>query len=504
MSEILEKIKDFLIEACGENDLEAFSGFSKILLENVQYNQSRQEVDELFTRMIMFGLPYRNIIFKILELYVKLNPGIIPAPYTYVHTLPFEKFLPKDEVKTIFETIALYLFEPEEETKETVIGEENEFQLNPSEILDEIITIDHPKSALFIERVFFAFPIEKFTRVMLEPLVEKANEKSVHSFEPLFNALTEVSPFAPIPLWVRNFVYDPYKFPLEKNWYVQRKDRKRFETHTVEKAIKEGVPFWIAQTDFDYKGSEDPESIYLLIEQQDTSEGHFIDDSDEFADFDKKGEQLPFEEDIQVPEYPSVYSAGDVLEVIPDYWDELWSYIESEVDQEKIINVDTEPEEEFQFLKHRVLSMPLFKLNLLFGNILGAISYDDMLVDAAYVRIMGPRNAIPSDDNKDGGERMLTCNVYDFDEEENEEYNWFLGFCLNCGLRIRRLTHALRLPVLGGGWKGCYCSPECALKQIDLEDTITPRILQEVVEDLHVIGVQDFTKSPEEEEEEEE
>lgn len=95
-------------------------------------------------------------------------------------------------------------------------------------------------------------------------------------------------------------------------------------------------------------------------------------------------------------------------------------------------------------------------------------------------RYYGPVNAILGFDciSRSGPCRMFTCVCREFDnfEEElllpddvleNPENFWFMGECLVCKKNISKFWHAVRFPVSGGGWEGCYCSFEC----IDKVDT---------------------------------
>lgn len=71
-----------------------------------------------------------------------------------------------------------------------------------------------------------------------------------------------------------------------------------------------------------------------------------------------------------------------------------------------------------------------------------------------------------------GGARMFTFNNFDRDEEIDDFdlydtgvprniTDWFVGYCQECNLKIRRRWHAVRIPIRYGGWKGCFCSWEC-------------------------------------------
>lgn len=74
-----------------------------------------------------------------------------------------------------------------------------------------------------------------------------------------------------------------------------------------------------------------------------------------------------------------------------------------------------------------------------------------------------------------GGDRMLLCWHYaNFDSDADaeiisdiefegryEDVEWFFGKCDFCGKLIRARHYAVRMPMPGGGWRGCYCSIKC-------------------------------------------
>jgi len=77
-----------------------------------------------------------------------------------------------------------------------------------------------------------------------------------------------------------------------------------------------------------------------------------------------------------------------------------------------------------------------------------------------------------------GGARMFTFNNFDTDPDIEDDdvfpdgtpkniVNWFVGYCQECNLRILRRYHAVRLPMLFGGWKGCFCSWKCVRNNIN-------------------------------------
>lgn len=59
-----------------------------------------------------------------------------------------------------------------------------------------------------------------------------------------------------------------------------------------------------------------------------------------------------------------------------------------------------------------------------------------------------------------GGCRMLLCNHFGgYDEEiiELRADDWFTGECEYCAKTIKKRSHALRIPLVGGGWYGIFC-----------------------------------------------
>jgi hypothetical protein len=70
---------------------------------------------------------------------------------------------------------------------------------------------------------------------------------------------------------------------------------------------------------------------------------------------------------------------------------------------------------------------------------------------------------------------MFYCVCREFDEDEEEvllpeevleeaQEMWFTGKCETCEIKIPTYRYAVRFPVSGGGWEGCYCSFDCIRK----------------------------------------
>ncbi len=127
--------------------------------------------------------------------------------------------------------------------------------------------------------------------------------------------------------------------------------------------------------------------------------------------------------------------------------------------------------------------------------------------DQSLFREYGPLSECYNHKNSDShqcskyGCRMFLCREFvDNDPDDDvtliEEHvlsaqDWFTGVCDNkkCNKDIKKRHYSIRLPVLGGGWKGCYCSLDCAKQFIDTP--LTCLLLGRVLEQLDVIGIRD-------------
>jgi len=79
---------------------------------------------------------------------------------------------------------------------------------------------------------------------------------------------------------------------------------------------------------------------------------------------------------------------------------------------------------------------------------------------------------------------MFYCMCRELDEDETiEDYksiatNWFIGSCEHCNKKIQKMRYAVRFPVEGGGFNGCFCSFNCiyASKKYPIYDNDDLRI----------------------------
>ena len=110
-------------------------------------------------------------------------------------------------------------------------------------------------------------------------------------------------------------------------------------------------------------------------------------------------------------------------------------------------------------------------------------------------RVWGPENRFFGRDcvGNPGGIgpcRMFRCLCRPGEDEEMGI--WFTGKCDNCSKKIVNLSHAVRYPAKGGGWRGCYCSFHCISQlppyQMNKEDNVR---LKKVETDVETIGIMD-------------
>lgn len=114
--------------------------------------------------------------------------------------------------------------------------------------------------------------------------------------------------------------------------------------------------------------------------------------------------------------------------------------------------------------------------------------------DEGLFRIHGPANPLLDSDASQmsaGGCRMLSCMVFDYDDEDHEYVDWFIGNCQTCLNRIRSRAHAIRLPYLYGGWKGCYCSFECLREENSCDVGPTRYMVDNIEARIKRIGIRD-------------
>lgn len=118
-------------------------------------------------------------------------------------------------------------------------------------------------------------------------------------------------------------------------------------------------------------------------------------------------------------------------------------------------------------------------------------------------RLFGPRAPIDISSMKNGQDRMFLCTLFTDEEDDiNMEFpikpDWFTHSCDFCNNKIRTRWHAVRMPRIGGGWLGCYCSWKCIRQDLDVNN---PEIRQNIAainmliddyeQKIYEIGIQD-------------
>ncbi len=119
--------------------------------------------------------------------------------------------------------------------------------------------------------------------------------------------------------------------------------------------------------------------------------------------------------------------------------------------------------------------------------------------DEYLFRVLGPANLGTESSNANyGGDRMFTCDLYDYDEEDDIVIDWFTGACDVCFKRIRERWHAVRMPRpgTGGGWRGQYCTWKCcrdAVVELDDVEILTFSMIDIYEKYMNDIGIQERT-----------
>jgi len=118
-------------------------------------------------------------------------------------------------------------------------------------------------------------------------------------------------------------------------------------------------------------------------------------------------------------------------------------------------------------------------------------------------RVWGPLNRILDKDCCAGPQgkgpcRMLLCECLENEDDDEIIYNpktgmtWFGGRCQSCNKIIADMSHALRFPRRQGGWKGCYCSFECMIKDPPYTIEGPENILLNITKtNINAIGIMD-------------
>ena len=111
--------------------------------------------------------------------------------------------------------------------------------------------------------------------------------------------------------------------------------------------------------------------------------------------------------------------------------------------------------------------------------------------------IIGYGGVIETNDVEDsyGGSRMFLSNIFrDYDESGHvldDDDEWYVGYCQQCNLKLRARHHALRMPIEGGGWMGCYCSFKCVRDYVTVDNQVRLTLIDNFETIITTSGIQD-------------
>jgi hypothetical protein len=215
---------------------------------------------------------------------------------------------------------------------------------------------------------------------------------------------------------------------------------------------------------------------------------------DYIRDFDIDVNELPRLEEREISsDLPNEYIADYLLTQLNDYLvvDGIGELEGLTISQ---IQTGDDPDEARDYAKNVIIDR-LERMNPLkrdeFVNLFKVDQEDvkDIRENRDIFRVYGPVNPYSDTDystllneegNPDvnkiyGGARMFTDMQLEYDYEADLPMDdWFVGYCEQCGLKIRSYFHAIREPYLSGGWMGCYCSEDCLLQKIREEWEASP------------------------------
>lgn len=133
------------------------------------------------------------------------------------------------------------------------------------------------------------------------------------------------------------------------------------------------------------------------------------------------------------------------------------------------------------------------------------IPYIDKYNDVEKFREHGPCNPILDCDGDilveddyecSGGCRMFVCNEFEHEDDsdvditdETPNRNWFTGECSVCGSVIPSRKHCIRLPLINGGYKGCFDRIECVSSTIEEYDKLSLILLGRIKSQIENIGL---------------
>lgn len=249
-----------------------------------------------------------------------------------------------------------------------------------------------------------------------------------------------------------------------------------------------------------YKEAKDAESIPAI-----ELFAAYMEDTAPFAEIPEwvhnylpAGAELPQEDELKVPEQPKpTFQLPDIETMVNQLTEGLEDYglAASDIEDQKRV------------LQGQLATTTNEEKRILLEPILEAKNRENLADDLPIYRILGPANAMADINLAEEGEccryggcRMFTCVHFEGDpdlpDEDQEELDWFTGVCEECHLKIRVSAHAVRLPLVHGGWKGCYCSWKCVRQSLTQPDIALNAIIDRLERQLIRIGIQDRKARP--------
>lgn len=209
--------------------------------------------------------------------------------------------------------------------------------------------------------------------------------------------------------------------------------------------------------------------------------------------------QLPYVPLEPYPNYiPNVITAG--YQIISQLKDHKITY---QVNKQKQVDID-----HYDYVSDTITSQYAMSTAEEKIQMLGYDPKTLLFSDTPHFREYGPVNMMsgiynqhaPLECTQYGGCRMLLCNEFETTTEDNEtdimaadEYlvstDWFSKKCEVCKKIITQRHHAIRAPLLHGGWRGCYCSFIC-LRSITTDSQIL-LMIDRMEEQLNTIFIRD-------------
>lgn len=203
--------------------------------------------------------------------------------------------------------------------------------------------------------------------------------------------------------------------------------------------------------------------------------------------------ELPEEDELVVPQQPKpTFQLPDIETMVTQLTEGLEDYglAASDIEEQKRV------------IQGQLATTTNEEKRILLEPILEAKNRENLADDVPIYRILGPANAMADINLADEGEccryggcRMFTCVHFEGDpdipDEDQEDIDWFTGVCEECHLKIRVRVHAVRMPLIHGGWKGCYCSWKCVRQSLTQPDIAINAIIDRLERQLIRIGIQD-------------